>query len=90
MARLLQHAVDTQQDFAIASDGGLSGTIGSFGVVLATGSEVIWEGAGPADGDPTTANSKRPELTGYAASLEMLLMLKTLTLTFFFKLNSFL
>ena len=82
VASLLQNAVDTQQDFAIASDGGLSGTIGTFGVVLATGSEVIWEGAGPADGDPTTANSKRPELTGYAASLEMLLMLKTLTLTF--------
>jgi hypothetical protein len=30
--------------------------------------------AGPIDGDTTTANSKWAELTGYAASLEFLLM----------------
>jgi hypothetical protein len=48
-------------------------------VVLAIGDDVIWECAGPTDGDPTTANSQRSEIAGFAASLEVLVLLLTLT-----------
>jgi hypothetical protein len=48
-------------------------------VVLAIGNQDLWECAGPVDGDPSTVNSKRPELAGYAASLEVLLMLHVLS-----------
>jgi hypothetical protein len=49
---------------------------------MANGAMELWEGAGPVDGDPSTANSKRPELAGYAASLEVLLMFKSLNPSF--------
>ena len=42
---------------------------------MAMGTKELWKMAGPDDGDPTMANSKRAELAGYAASLELLLML---------------
>ncbi len=61
------------------TDGGLTDTSGSFGVVIALGNQDLWECAGPVDGNPSTVNSKRPELAGYAASLEVLLMLHVLS-----------
>jgi hypothetical protein len=62
----------------IATDGGLSDGQGTFGVVMADAQKDLWESSGPVDGDCTTANSKRSELTGYASSLELLLMLITI------------
>jgi ribonuclease HI len=61
--------------FEVAPDGGLMESRGTFGVILALGDKELWEMAGPADGDYTTANSKRSELAGYVASLELILML---------------
>ena len=65
----------------IATDGGLSDGQGTFGVVMADAQKDLWESSGPVDGDCTTANSKRSELTGYASSLELLLMLTTILRT---------
>jgi hypothetical protein len=48
------------------SDGSLKDKTGTFGYVLSINGNLVWEGAGPADGDHLTANSKRPELYGYA------------------------
>ena len=72
--RKMQQGVNTTKLFEIAPDGGLAESGGSFGVILALGEDELWEMAGPVDGDPNTANSKRSELAGYAASLELLLM----------------
>ena len=58
----------------MAPDGGLSGTQGTFGVVLAQGDVELREAAGPVDCNMETGNSKRSELAGYAASLELLCM----------------
>jgi hypothetical protein len=68
-------AIQAGSVFSIATDGSLSNGYGTFGVILATEEEEFWESGGPVDGDPTTANSKRTELAGYAASLELLTML---------------
>jgi hypothetical protein len=46
-------------------------------VIIAQGPTELWEAAGP-DGDPHTSNSKRSELAGNAASLELILMIVTL------------
>ncbi len=69
-------AMQEQTTLKIATDGGLSEEgRGSFGVVVAVADTVIWECAGPVDGNPHTAKSKRSELTGYASSLETMLMI---------------
>ncbi len=68
-------ALHKNKVFEIAPDGGLNASRGTFGVVLAVGEEVKWECACPTDGNPSTANSKRSEIGGYASSLEMLLLL---------------
>jgi hypothetical protein len=57
------------------SDGSLSNRKGTFGYALSIDGKIFWHGAGPADGDTTTANSKRPELYGYAGCLEACLMI---------------
>ncbi len=44
-------------------------TSGSFGVAIAIGNQDFWECAGLVNSNPSTVNSKRPELAGYAASL---------------------
>jgi hypothetical protein len=68
-------AITDKERLDLAPDGGLTDKGGSFGMVCAKGEEELWEMAGPpVDGDTTTANSKRAELTGYAASLKFLLM----------------
>jgi hypothetical protein len=59
----------------IGSDGSLRELEGTFGYGISINGTTFWEGAGPADGDPSTANSKRPELYGYAGALESCLML---------------
>jgi hypothetical protein len=74
---ILENAIRSGLLLEIATDGGLDNQRGTFGVVLAQGKEDLWEMAGPVDGDPHTSNSKRSELAGYVASLEMLLMLVT-------------
>jgi hypothetical protein len=66
---------DVSQPFEMATDGGLNASKGTFGLILAHGLREIWECAGPVDGDPNTSNSKRPELVGYAAGMELLLLL---------------
>ena len=72
-------AVQRGDGLLLATDGDLKNDYGNFGVILDIDSTVEWESAGPVDGDPTTANSKQSELVGYASSLELLLMLETLT-----------
>jgi hypothetical protein len=57
------------------SDGSLKDKTGTFGYVLSINGNLVWEGAGPADGDHLTANSKRPELYGYAGCLETCLLI---------------
>ena len=57
------------------SDGSLSNRKGTCGYALSIDGKIFWHGAGPADGDTTTANSKRPELYGYAGCLEACLMI---------------
>jgi hypothetical protein len=73
--KILKNAIKSHLLLEIAPDGGLESQRGTFGVVLAQGMDDLWEMAGPVDGDPQTSNSKRSKLAGYAASLEMLLML---------------
>jgi hypothetical protein len=68
-------AIKDKRPIELAPDGGLADSKGAFGVIMALGNIELWEMAGPVDGDPATANSKRAELAGYAASLELLLML---------------
>lgn len=53
----------------IASDGGLQGTQGTFGWVVARKSKVVLRCSGPVDGSRDTASSTRSELWGYASSL---------------------
>ncbi len=78
----IQRGLQSKEILTMASDGGLSNSIGTFGIVLAVGLKVIREGAGPADGGTTTANSKRPELAGYATGMEILLLICHLTSAF--------
>jgi hypothetical protein len=61
------------------SDGSLQDRKGTFGYAISIAGQIFWEGAGPADGDASTANSKRPELYGYAGCLEACLMLTQLS-----------
>jgi hypothetical protein len=75
---LTHQAIKERRLFEIAPDGGLSEGKGTFGVVLAQGEIELWEVAGPVDGDPDTSNSKRSELAGYAASLELILLIVTI------------
>jgi hypothetical protein len=72
---LISGAIREKKTFEIAPDGGLSESIGTFGAVLAQGIHELWEIAGPVDCNHDTANSKRSELAGYTASLELLLMI---------------
>ncbi len=65
------------QTIFLATDGCLSNGYGTFGVVLAGPDREVWENSGPVDGDPATSNSKRSELVGFMASLELLIMLWT-------------
>ncbi len=55
------------------SDGSLK-RYGTFGYAIADAatSQLLWKGAGPVDGDPTTLSSKRSEWYGVAALLEAL------------------
>ena len=76
---IFTNAIHTNETIEIAPDGGLNSGRGTFGVVLAVHDAVIWECAGPADGDPTTANSKRSEIAGFASSLELMLLLLKLS-----------
>jgi hypothetical protein len=76
--RLTQKAINNRLLFEIAPDGGLRDQRGTFGVVLAQGNIELWEAAGPVDGDPNSSNSKRSELAGYAASLELILLIISL------------
>ncbi len=57
-------AINNHKTIKIASDGGLKNDVGTFGVIVAQGTDNLWECAGPVDGDPTTSNSKRSELAG--------------------------
>jgi hypothetical protein len=58
------------------SDGGLYEGMGTMGYALTVKGTVIWKGSGPVDGDPTTSSLRRSELFGFAALLELLLMIK--------------
>ena len=73
--RQVETAIKDKRPIELAPDGGLADSKGAFGVIMALGNIELWEMAGPVDGDPATANSKRAELAGYAASLELLFML---------------
>ncbi len=39
--------------------------LGEEPLALTIGEDVIWECAGPTDGDPTTANSQGTEIAGF-------------------------
>jgi ribonuclease HI len=55
------------------SDGGLANGIGTMGFAITVSDTVLWRGSGPVDGDPTTSSSRRSELFGFAALIELLL-----------------
>jgi hypothetical protein len=59
------------------SDGSLNEKKGTYGYAISIDGQIFWQGAGPADGNTATANSKRAELYGYAGCLESCLMLLT-------------
>jgi hypothetical protein len=58
----------------IAFDGGLHGTKGTFGWVVARKTKVVLQCSGPVDGSRDTASSTRSELWGYASSLLSLVL----------------
>jgi hypothetical protein len=53
----------------LASDGGLGENSATFGWVLSTGNEVLFECSGPVDGPIDTSSSTKSELGGCASSL---------------------
>ena len=61
-------AFRSHERLQIASDGGLSGHDGTFGLVLATTKQVLFKCGGPVDGPFDTASSTRSELCGFASS----------------------
>ncbi len=71
--------MERQAVISLASDGGLSNGQGTFVVTLSGPDQELWENSGPLDGDPATSNSKRSELVGYAASLELFMMFWSLS-----------
>ena len=62
-------AFRSRERLYIASDGGLDGTKGTFGWVLATSKRILFKCGGPVDGPFDTQNSTRCELCGFASSL---------------------
>ncbi len=81
-ARLIQLGVSGGSIDIACIRCGLNESKGSFGVLLAHGAMDLWESECPVDGDPSTANSIHPELAGYAATLGVLLMFKSLNPSF--------
>jgi hypothetical protein len=57
------------------SDGGLSQGEGTMGYAVTDGTAILCKGSGPADGDPDTMSSRRSELFGLAALMELLLLI---------------
>jgi hypothetical protein len=55
-------AFSSKKTITIASDGGLKGTNGTFGWVIAKKSTLLYQGYGPVDGSPDTSSSTRCEL----------------------------
>ena len=68
-------ALTTKKTVTIASDGGLKGSFGTFGWVIAKKSAVLLAGSGPVDGPQDTASSTRCELWGYASALLTLVLI---------------
>ena len=68
-------AFSSKKTITIASDGGLKGTNGTFGWVIAKKSTLLYQGYGPVDGSPDTSSSTRCELWGYASALLALVLL---------------
>ena len=64
----VDQAIWSRQTLEIASNGSLFESKGTFGPVLAQGTQEIWEIAGPVDCNPNTAESKSLELAGYGKS----------------------
>ena len=73
--KIIQKAIDNNIPIEFGSDGSLSANGGSFGYVMSMAEVPLWEGAGPVDGDRSTASSTRSELFGYAGTLEFLILL---------------
>ncbi len=73
----LQRSITRSRRLYTSTDGGVNDRLGAFGCVIANSEQPLWIGAGPKDMDPTTANSSRPEMAGYAGLWEALLMLTT-------------
>ena len=76
VVKILKEAVAGNVPIEFGSDGGLKEKGGTFGFVMGMTEVPLWDGAGPVDGDPSSASSTRSELFGYAATLELLLLLK--------------
>jgi hypothetical protein len=85
LASLTQVATDekiwtafrSRQRIYIASDGGLSDKMGTFGWIIATKTETLFQCSGPVDGPRDTSSSTRSELCGYASALLMIATLAT-------------
>ncbi|KAI2489451.1 hypothetical protein MHU86_25142 [Fragilaria crotonensis] len=71
-------AFRSKERLYIASDGGLFGQHGTFGWILSTKKQVLFQCGGPVDGPSDTTNSTRCELCGFASSL---LLIATLSRT---------
>jgi hypothetical protein len=76
VVKIIKDAVAGNVSIEFGSDGGLNEKGGTFGYVMSMTEVPLWDGAGPVDGDLSTASSTRSELFGYAATLELLLLLK--------------
>ena len=74
--KIIREAVEGNVPIEFGSDGGLNVLGGTFGYVMGMTEVLLWDGAGPVDGDMSTASSTRSELFGYASTLEFLLLLK--------------
>jgi len=72
----LWKALSSRQRLYIASDGGLSGSHGTFGWILSSAKKTLLTCSGPVDGPNDTGSSTRSELCGYASAL---LLLRTLS-----------
>jgi hypothetical protein len=59
-------------------DEGLADGIATMGFVVTDGTDVLCKGAGPVDGEVSTANSRRSELFGFAALCDLILCLQNL------------
>lgn len=61
-------AFRSKEKLFIASDGGLYGNQGTFGWVITSSKQVLYQCGGPVDGPYDSANSTRSELCGLASS----------------------